>query len=65
MRSVFSGIVAGNVKPYGQQQIAEFGPYELNGDAAIMKEVDALLTLFVEQGRMKIGGHYHPCYRIR
>ena len=29
-----------------------------------MKRMDALLTAFVEQKRMKLTGKYEPCYRI-
>ncbi|MCV6603734.1 MAG: nucleotide 5'-monophosphate nucleosidase PpnN, partial [Porticoccaceae bacterium] len=36
LRRAFSGIVAGNVKAYGIEQIERHGPYQLNGDPAIM-----------------------------
>ena len=64
LRSAFSGIVAGNVKTIGQREIREKGPYQIKGDPALMVEIDKLLNLFVEQGRMKIGRHYVPCYEI-
>ncbi|HEV3286713.1 MAG TPA: nucleotide 5'-monophosphate nucleosidase PpnN, partial [Steroidobacteraceae bacterium] len=37
LRRAFSGIVTGNVKEYGIQAIEREGPYELSGDAAIMR----------------------------
>ncbi|GAA6150843.1 nucleotide 5'-monophosphate nucleosidase PpnN [Pseudoteredinibacter isoporae] len=64
MRSAFSGIVAGNVKPYGIEQIREHGPYQLKGDADIMQAMDALLRDFVSAGRMKLKGEYTPCYEL-
>jgi len=64
LRRAFSGIVAGNVKDAGIRAIEKHGKFELRGDAAIMKRMDALLTAFVEQKRMKLTGKYEPCYRI-
>jgi predicted Rossmann-fold nucleotide-binding protein len=64
LRSAFSGIVAGNVKAYGQKEIKEKGPFQMRGDPALMAEIDKLLNLFIEQKRMKIGGNYQPCYEI-
>lgn len=64
LRRAFSGIVAGNVKEAGIRAIEEHGKFEIHGDAAIMKRMDALLKAFVEQKRMKLAGHYEPCYRI-
>lgn len=64
MRSAFSGIVAGNVKPYGIDQIRKHGPYQLKGDAEIMQAMDALLRSFVSAGRMKLKGQYTPCYEL-
>ena len=35
------------------------------GDPAVMRPLDALLTAFVSQRRMKLpGSEYHPCYRL-
>jgi predicted Rossmann-fold nucleotide-binding protein len=66
LRRVFSGIVAGNVKANGMQQVKERGPFEINGDSAIMLRMDKLLEAFVAQGRMKLPGQiYVPCYRIK
>ncbi len=65
LRRVFSGIVAGNVKDEGIRAIEKHGLFEIHGDASIMEPVDALLTTFVEQHRMKLPGKkYVPCYRI-
>jgi hypothetical protein len=58
-------VVAGNVKDEGIRAIERHGHFELNGDAALMDTMDALLTAFVEQHRMKLPGKaYVPCYRI-
>jgi len=66
LRKMFSGIVAGNVKPDGVQAIREFGPFEISGEADIMDSLDNLLTSFVVDDRMKIPGgkSYQPCYRL-
>ncbi len=65
LRRVFSGIVAGNVKEEGMRQIEEHGPFNIKGDAGIMRLLDRLLEAFVTQNRMKLPGkQYRPCYRI-
>ena len=65
LRRAFSGIVAGNVKNEGIRAIAEFGPFQLDGEAAVLQPLDGLLSAFVVQGRMKLpGSHYVPCYRL-
>jgi predicted Rossmann-fold nucleotide-binding protein len=65
MRRAFSGIVTGNVKENGVRAIEKLGPYELTGDASVMKLLDELLTAFVAQKRMKLpGSAYKPCYRL-
>ncbi len=65
LRRAFSGVVSGNVKAEGIRAIEEFGHFELNGDKEIMDPMDALLTAFVEQHRMKLpGAEYVPCYKI-
>ncbi len=65
LRRAFSGIVAGNIKPYGIDRIKQFGPYELKGDRDIMQKIDALLQRFVAQHRMKLSKEtYQPCYKI-
>ncbi|SHH35675.1 nucleotide 5'-monophosphate nucleosidase PpnN [Ferrimonas marina] len=66
LRKAFSGIVAGNVKAQGIRAIAKQGPFQLQGDPALMRRMDALLQAFVDQGRMKLpGSTYTPCYEIR
>ncbi|MEE9354723.1 MAG: nucleotide 5'-monophosphate nucleosidase PpnN [Methylococcaceae bacterium] len=65
LRRAFSGVVAGNVKDEGVRAIEEHGLFEIQGDSDIMEPMDALLTSFVEQQRMKLpGSAYTPCYRI-
>ena len=65
LRRAFSGVVAGNVKESGIRAIEEHGLFELRGDKEIMEPMDALLTAFVEQQRMKLPGTaYVPCYKI-
>ncbi|MDP9108607.1 MAG: nucleotide 5'-monophosphate nucleosidase PpnN [Pseudomonadota bacterium] len=65
LRRAFSGIVAGNVKDAGVRAIEQLGPFELQGDPAMMASMDALLNSFVQQHRMKLPGKaYVPCYRI-
>ncbi len=62
LRRAFSGIVAGNVKPQGIEDIKKHGPFKLKGDAEIMNELDKTLASFVKQKRMKLSGEYTPCY---
>jgi predicted Rossmann-fold nucleotide-binding protein len=65
LRRAFSGIVTGNVKEHGIQQIERRGPYELAGDPGVMQLLDELLAAFVAQGRMKLpGSAYRPVYRL-
>lgn len=65
LRRAFSGVVAGNVKEEGIRSIEQYGHFELNGDREIMEPMDALLSAFVEQQRMKLPGtEYVPCYKI-
>jgi predicted Rossmann-fold nucleotide-binding protein len=65
LRRAFSGVVAGNVKDEGIRAIEKFGHFEIHGDSDIMGPMDALLSSFVEQSRMKLPGKtYVPCYRV-
>lgn len=66
LRRLFSGIVAGNVKPDGVRAIREHGPFEIHGEPEIMDALDHLLRRFVSQNRMKLpgGASYEPCFRI-
>ena len=66
LRRVFSGIVSGNVREDTAEQIDAYGPFQIDGSKRIMGLLDKLLTVFVQQGRMKIsGGDYRPCYVIK
>ena len=67
MRAAFSGIVAGNVKAFGQEQVAKHGPYALHGDQQVLSAMDKLLQNLVRDKRMKIvarSEHYTPCYTL-
>ena len=66
LRCIFSGIVAGNVKPDGLMAIRKHGHFEIRGDQEIMQALDNMLADFVADNRMKIPGDksYTPCYRI-
>lgn len=65
LRRAFSGVVAGNVKAEGIAAVERQGPFELRGDAELMRHMDELLGSFVAQQRMKLPGtQYVPCYRI-
>ncbi len=66
LRRMFSGIVAGNVKPEGLQAIREHGPFEIRCEPEIAQSLDTLLTAFVGNNRMKLpgGSAYEPCYRL-
>lgn len=64
LRSAFSGIVAGNVKAFGLEQVRQHGAYKIYGDKEIALAMDKLLKEFIEQGRMKLFGDYEPCFKI-
>ena len=66
LRRVFSGIVAGNVKPEGIESIRQYGLFKISGDREIMESLDSLLSDFVKDNRMKLPGGmaYQPCYQI-
>jgi len=65
LRRVFSALVAGNVKDEGIRAIELHGDFEIHGDPEIMQPVDALLSSFAAQGRMKMTPKgYRPCYKI-
>ncbi len=68
LRAAFSGLVAGNVKAFGIEQIAQHGPYKISGDETILNEIDKLLRSFIRQKRMKLGiseDNYQPCYELQ
>jgi hypothetical protein len=66
LRRLFSGIVAGNVKPEGVAAIRQHGPFEIRGEPEILGSLDELLGDFVRDHRMKLPGGkaYEPCYRL-
>lgn len=66
LRKAFSGIVAGNVKENGLRLVREYGPFEITGDPALIKPLEAMLEQFVAQNRMKLPNSsvYRPSYRI-
>jgi len=67
LRSAFSGIVAGNVKEFGMEQVRIHGPYKLKGNKDFMSSMDQLLRAMVREGRMKLGENeheYEPCYQL-
>lgn len=65
LRSAFSGIVAGNVKEFGIEQVRTHGPYKLTGNKRYMSSMDRLLRALVRDGRMKLSkGEYQPCYQL-
>ncbi|MFV0276872.1 MAG: nucleotide 5'-monophosphate nucleosidase PpnN [Parahaliea sp.] len=67
LRRAFSGLVAGNVKAYGIEQVKRHGPYRLQGDVRLLQTMDALLRMMVRERRMKLGeraSDYRPCYRL-
>ena len=66
LRRAFSGIVSGNVREDTAETIEREGPFEIDGSKRIMGLMDALLSSFVAQNRMKISsGDYDPCYVIK
>jgi predicted Rossmann-fold nucleotide-binding protein len=67
LRRAFSAIVAGNVKEEGIRAIEQHGPFVIDGEAEIMRALDAMLASFVSQHRMKLPSSkaYQPCYRVK
>jgi predicted Rossmann-fold nucleotide-binding protein len=67
LRCAFSGLVAGNVKSFGIEQVRLHGPYKLSGEGKFLSSMDRLLQVLVREKRMKIGegeGTYRPCYQL-
>jgi predicted Rossmann-fold nucleotide-binding protein len=65
LRCAFSGLVAGNVKAYGIEQVRLHGPYKLSGDRNLLSGIDKLLRLLAREKRMKLGdAEYQPCYQL-
>jgi hypothetical protein len=67
LRKAMSGIVAGNVKQFGIEQVRKYGPYCLQAEAELMAKLDNLLQSFVDQQRMKLPSSkgYVPCYKVQ
>jgi pyrimidine/purine-5'-nucleotide nucleosidase len=67
LRRVFSGLVSGNVKSFGIEQVRLHGPYKLSGDADYLASMDRLLQVLVQERRMKLvaaADDYQPCYQL-
>jgi predicted Rossmann-fold nucleotide-binding protein len=65
LRCAFSGLVAGNIKSFGREQVKLHGPYRLRGDRAFLSSLDRLLQVLIKGQRMKLGAAvdgYKPCY---
>jgi len=65
LRCAFSGLVAGNIKAFGLEQVRLHGPYRLKGDRKFLASMDALLQVMIRGKRMKLGeaaDAYNPCY---
>ena len=67
LRCVFSGLVSGNVKAFGIEQVRLHGPYKLSGDRKFVAAMDRLLKVMVREKRMKLvaqADDYQPCYQL-
>ncbi len=65
LRCAFSGLVAGNIKTFGKEQVRRYGPYRLSGDGKYLSSMDRLLQVLVKEKRMKLGeADYQPCYQL-
>ena len=67
LRCAFSGLVAGNVKAFGIEQVRLHGPYKISGDKALLTSMDRLLRMLVKGQRMKLGEgeqEYQPRYEL-
>ncbi|MCB1706450.1 MAG: DUF3412 domain-containing protein [Halioglobus sp.] len=67
LRRVFSGLVSGNVKSFGIEQVRQHGPYRLTGDRKFLAAMDRLLQVLVREKRMKLvadADDYQPCYQL-
>lgn len=65
LRCAFSGVVAGNVRFDGIEQVHKHGPFRLHGDPEIMAAMGSLLENFVQNNRMKLHtSDYEPCYEV-
>ncbi|MCK5881284.1 MAG: DUF3412 domain-containing protein [Sinobacterium sp.] len=65
LRAAFSGIVAGNVKPWAVEAVKEHGVFQLTADTHIASELNSLLKSFVAQKRMSLmDAEYKPCFEV-
>jgi predicted Rossmann-fold nucleotide-binding protein len=64
LRRLFSGIVAGNVKPETQALIQHHGPFEVHASPELGNALDELLQRLITEKRMKANGDYKHCYKI-
>jgi predicted Rossmann-fold nucleotide-binding protein len=67
LRCIFSGLVSGNVKSFGIEQVRLHGPYKLSGDRKFLAAMDRLLKVMVREKRMKLvaeADDYQPCYQL-
>lgn len=64
LRRLFSGIMAGNVKPDTQALIKHHGPFEVYASPELGKTLDQLLQQLISEKRMKADGDYKRCYNI-
>ena len=65
LRCAFSGIVSGNVKEAGIDQVREHGRFQLRADHVIATQLNNLLAGFVADQRMRLpGSEYVPCYEV-
>src|SRR5690625_7712319 len=56
LRQLFSGIVAGNVKPQGVRAISHFGTFEISSDRKSMSALEALWQSIVNINRTNVYG---------
>jgi pyrimidine/purine-5'-nucleotide nucleosidase len=64
LRRLFSGIVAGNVKPTSRALIRQYGPFEVHASPELREALDQLLQQLITEKRMKAEGDYKHCYNI-
>lgn len=65
LRAAFSGIVAGNVKAFGIEQVKEHGRYQIHADKDLAERLEKLLKSFIDEGRMAIvRNKYRPSFEL-
>lgn len=63
LRKLCKAIVHGSVTAQGMAQIREEGKYKIHGEPKILEALDKLLTVFIQQKRMR-AETYEPCYEL-